>query len=62
MADTETTHAAANDDAHGDDHGHGHESASEPLGPVDLTTWAYALAGSILALLVVVALVVARGV
>ena len=59
MADTDSTDVAA-DDEHGHDE-HGHESTSEPLGPVDLTTWAYAIPGSILALLVIVSLYVARG-
>ena len=58
MSDTENTHA---DDAHGQDRGHGHAPAGEPLGPVDVMTWAYAAAGSLLGLLVVVALFVARG-
>jgi hypothetical protein len=49
-----------------DDHDHhvsgdGHEPAGTPLGPVDVTTWAYAIAGSIAGLLVALALWVARG-
>lgn len=58
MSETENTHAAG--DEHGQDHGHG--PAGEPLGPVDVATWAYALAGSLLGLLVIVALLVARSV
>lgn len=47
---------------HGDaGHEDGHAPA-EPLGPVDVTTWAYALAGSLLGLLAVLALLVARAV
>lgn len=57
MSDTENTHAVG--DEHGQDHGHA--PTSEPLGPVDVTTWAYALGGSLLGLLVVVALLAARG-
>lgn len=62
MADTEamsdTTHAPAAD-AH--DAGHGHAPEGEPLGPVDLTAWAYALAGAVLGALVALALFIARG-
>jgi hypothetical protein len=52
-------------DGHGpDDHsgagGHGHPAhESEPLGPIDVTAWAYALAGVALGVLVVLALYVA---
>jgi hypothetical protein len=54
MSETETTHSA--DEGHGDHHEHG-----PTLGPVDVTTWAYALAGSLLGLLVLLALFIARG-
>ena len=57
MSETESTHVAG--DEHEQDHGHA--PAGEPLGPVDVMTWAYAVAGSLLGLLVVVALLVARG-
>lgn len=53
MSETENTHAAGDE--------HGHAPAGEPLGPVDVMTWAYAAAGSLLGLLVVVALLAARG-
>ncbi len=57
MSDTENTHPVS------DDHGldHGHAPAGEPLGPVDVMTWASALGGSLLGLLVVLALLAARG-
>jgi len=42
-------------------HGGGHESQGEPLGPVDLTAWAYALAGACLGLLTAAGLYLARG-
>lgn len=57
MSDSENAHATSA--GHDEDHGHG--TASEPLGPVDVMTWAYAAAGSLLGLLVVAALFVARG-
>jgi hypothetical protein len=58
MSDAETTPATATDDH---DSGHGHAPAGEPLGPVNVTTWAYALAGSLLGVLMVLALYIARG-
>ena len=59
MADAETSHAPTTD-AH-DDHaaGHSHEEAGEPLGPVDTVTWAYAVGGGLVGLLVAAALFVA---
>ena len=63
MSDAETPHTgAAAADAH-DDHGsgHGHEAAGEPLGPVDVTAWAYTLIGGAVGLLVALALFVAGG-
>ncbi len=57
MPDADTTHTST--DAHDD--GHGHASESEPLGPVDVTLWAYALSGAVLGVLVVLALFIARG-
>jgi hypothetical protein len=39
--------------------GHGHDAASEPLGPVDVAAWGYALAGGAVGLLVALALYVA---
>ena len=58
MSEADTAHADG-PDSHGE--GHGHTPVGEPLGPVDVTTWAYALAGSLLGLLVVLALFIARG-
>lgn len=64
MPDAETTHVTTDEAGHGqghdsdDDAGH---AASEPLGPVDLTAWAYAIAGSALGILILLALYVARG-
>jgi len=60
MSDAETTHANAPDDL-ADGHGHGHAPAGEPLGPINVTAWAYAIAGAAVAALVVLALFVARG-
>ena len=55
MSEAETSHPDA--DTH--DSGHGHEGAAEPLGPLDLTTWAYALAGGAVGVVVVIALAIA---
>lgn len=57
MSDADTSHATT--DAHDD--GHGHAPAGEPLGPVDIVLWGYALAGSLLGLLAALALFIARG-
>lgn len=57
MSDVDTSHSTTN--AHEDDHGHA--PAGEPLGSIDLTAWAYALAGAALGALVIVALFIARG-
>lgn len=61
MPDAETTHASQPDTL--DDHagGHGHAPAGEPLGPVNVTAWVYAIAGAAIAALVALALYVARG-
>ena len=62
MPDAETTHVTNDESGHGhDSDGDAGHAASEPLGPVDLTAWAYAIAGSALGILVVLALYVARG-
>ena len=58
MSDAETTDASTTD-GHADPHGHA--PAGEPLGPLDLGSWAYAGAGAVLGLLVVLALFIARG-
>jgi hypothetical protein len=57
MTDAESAHAATSD--HGD--GDGHATAGEPLGPVDRQAWAYAIGGSLLGAIVVLALFIARG-
>lgn len=60
MSDTETTPPpVAAEEQPGSSHGH--ESQAHPLGPVDLTAWAYALAGAAVGLIVVLALYVASG-
>ena len=60
MSDAETTHATFDEAATGHETDHGH-APSEPLGPVDVSAWAYALGGSLLGLLTVLALYIARG-
>ena len=57
MSDADTIPAPA--DGHDEDHGHA--PASEPLGPIDWETWAYAIGGAVLGGLVVLALFIARG-
>ena len=59
MSDPEHTPETAGGSDHGHDAEHG--QAGEALGPVDLTTWAYAIAGSVLAILTILALYVAGG-
>jgi hypothetical protein len=56
MSDAETAHST--DPAAHDDTSH-HEPAGEPLGPVDVAKWGYAIAGGAVGVLVVVVLVVA---
>jgi hypothetical protein len=59
MSDAETAHAdTTTADTH-DDHGDGH--AGEPFGPVDVWTWAYAIAGGAVGVLVALAMLVATG-
>jgi len=36
--------------------------ASEPLGPIDVTAWAYAIVGGAVGVVVALALLIARGV
>ena len=51
--------SADHGDAHGAGHG-GHGAAeSDPLGPIDVAAWGYALVGAALGLLVVIVLYVA---
>ncbi len=61
MSDADAAHVGATDGR--DDHasGHGQTPVSEPLGPVDLTAWAYAIAGAAVGIVVALALLVARG-
>jgi hypothetical protein len=61
MSDVDTGHMSADGHDHhapGDDH---EPPGTTPLGPVDVTTWTYAISGSIAGLLVALALWVARG-
>ncbi len=66
MPEAEITHATTDEAGHGhghdSDHDGAHAPAGEPLGPVDLGAWAYTLGGSMLGLLTVLALYIARGV
>ncbi|MEX1295301.1 MAG: hypothetical protein AB1Z67_03925 [Candidatus Limnocylindrales bacterium] len=57
MSDAHTTHAISEEH----DDGHGHGPTGDPLGPIDWETWVYAGAGALLGVLVVLALVIARG-
>jgi hypothetical protein len=57
MSDPETAHAETTTSQADHDHDH----AAEPLGPIDVTAWAYALAGGAVGLLVALAMFVARG-
>ena len=64
MAKTDRVYDAVNE-MHGAGHDvehhseHGQESAIEPLGPVDLMAWAYAIAGGAVGVIVALALWVA---
>lgn len=53
MSHAETTPSPAAD-AH-----HGHEPPADPLGPIDLKSWAYAVAGGAVGVVVAVVLFVA---
>jgi|GEM_PF-7048514 len=61
MSDAETAHASAPDTHDDRADGHGHAPAGEPLGPIDVTAWAYALVGAAMGTLVVLVLFIARG-
>ncbi len=61
MSDVDAAHTPATDEQADHVSGHGHAPAGEPLGPVDLRAWAYAIAGGAVGLVVAVALFVARG-
>lgn len=56
MSHAETTPSPA---AYAHDAGHGHEPSAEPLGPIDLKSWAYAVAGGAVGVVVAVVLFVA---
>lgn len=58
MSDAETAPSTA-PDTH-DDAGH-HEPAGEPLGPVDVAKWGYAIAGGAVGILVVLVMFAASG-
>lgn len=60
MSEVETAPAPASDD-HAHHAGHDRAHDSEPLGPVDVAAWVYALGGAAAGLIVVLALAVARG-
>jgi hypothetical protein len=64
MSDAEVRSASQPDSqpGHGvDDHAHGHEAGAEPLGSIDTATWAYAIGGGAIGLIVALVLFVARG-
>ena len=61
MSDAETAHVVADDANAAADAGHDREPAGEPLGPLDVETWAYAVGGGLVGLLVAAALFIARG-
>ena len=58
MSDIDSTRPSS--EGH-DDHASGHDrtTAGEPLGPVDVTTWAYAIGGGLSGLVFALALFVA---
>lgn len=60
VSDTDTSRAnvTASEEHHA---GHGIDTGGEPLGPVDVLGWAYALAGATVGVVVALALFVARG-
>lgn len=60
MSDADTAQPSATDEHHDHATGDGHGHAGEVLGPVDMTTWGYAIAGSVVGLVVALALFVAR--
>jgi hypothetical protein len=60
MSDAETAPATATD-AHDEASGHGHEPAAEPLGPIDVNAWLYAIGGGAIGVVVALALFVAGG-
>ena len=59
MSDLHATHAAGvagHGSGSGHDPEHAHTPDAEPLGPIDLAAWAYAIGGGAVGLLVVLAL------
>ncbi len=61
MSDTDTTHVSAAHDGDADTATHDHAPAGEPLGPVDVTTWAYAIGGSLVGVVLALAMLIAGG-
>jgi hypothetical protein len=61
MSDVEHAPAAPSDGHAAHDDGHGHESAGEPLGPIDMGTWAYAIVAGAVGVVVALAMFVAGG-
>ena len=59
MSDTERTLAHAEGGLHGDAPSHGDGPEPQPLGPVDVTAWAYALGGSAVGVVLALAMLVA---
>ena len=52
MSDAETAHATATDTHDEHASGHGHEPPAEPLGPINVKAWAYAIGGGAIGVLV----------
>ena len=62
MSDAQMTAAGDVDDVTHDDHDAGHgATTSEPLGPVDVTAWAYALVSGAVGLILALAMFIAGG-
>jgi hypothetical protein len=67
MSDVDTGPAAhvVAEDGHGDAHGHdaghgsGHDDPGDPLGPLDLAAWGFAIAGGLLGLVTAMGLYMA---
>jgi len=56
MSDAETASATATDTHDEPASGHGHEPPAEPLGPINVRSWAYAIGGGAIGVLVALAL------
>lgn len=61
MSDAEITPATRSEPHDTHDAGHGHESSGERLGPVDIATWGYAVAGGAIGIVVVLVMFAAGG-